>query len=319
MRSARRAGALLAVALAAAGCGTWSNDDIAFVEALPTSQALRFSMPSTASQALTTGTGSACGTAGASEVWAQSKPVSDALNAAVEQLLGLVDLVKSAPPSSREPDSRVWGPWADGKHAGMEVRVTMTRSRDASGVPTYGYVFEERPRGGAYLPVLEGSFRGDSARAGSGAFAVHFANMRTLGVDDHPATDPAGDLTVEYDRTGDPRTLAMDVPPGPQSGGLVDFSYAYAGYQSGAGRFDFVFVNASAQRYEVATRFDATGAGLATVTVVLGATSRFTFQECWDSAGCITDVKDATTLFTANGISGLCPGGICPSGACPGP
>jgi len=326
MRSANRATAplrprvaLAALALAAlAGCGTWSNDDIAFVEALPTSQALRLQLPASAGQALAT-PGPACGAAGASEVWAQTKPTSDALNATVDQLLAFVDLVKSSPPSTRGPDSRSWGPWADQKHAGMEVRVTMTRSRDAAGVPSYAYVFEERPHGGAFLAVLEGSFRGDSARAGSGAFVLHFANLRALGVDDHPATDPDADLTVQYDRTGDPRTLAVDVPPGPQSVGLVDFNYGFAGYQSGAGSFDFVFVNDQAQRYEVATRFDATGAGLATVTVVLSATSRFSFQECWDSAGCITDVQDATTIFVAGGISGLCPGGVCPQGACPDP
>jgi hypothetical protein len=325
MRSARRLGgypprtALVVLGLAAtAACGTWSNEDIAFVEALPTSQTLRLSLPSSTSQALTT-SGSACGAAGASEVWARTKPVSDGINAAVDRLLGFVDVVKSAPPTSRGADSRVWGPWADAKHSGIEVRVTMSRSRDASGVPTYAYVFEERSLGGTYLAVLDGSFRGESARAGSGTFALHFANLRTLGVDEHPDTDPYGDLTVQYDRTGDPTTLSLDVPTGSQGGALVDFNYGYAGYQSGSGRFDFVFVNDSAQRYEVATRFDATGAGLATVTVVLSATSRFSFQECWDSAGCITDVKDATTLFVANGISGLCPGGVCPTGACPSP
>lgn len=323
MRSARSAHrgaarALLALALgAAAGCGTWSNDDIAFVEALPSSQGLRLALPSAAAQALTAGAAApACGPAGASEVWASTKPTSDGLNAAVDGLLAFVDLVRTATPSARGADSRGWGPWPDGKHPGMEVRVRMTRSW-SGGVPSYAYVFEERPLGGAWSAVLEGSFHGGSARTGSGQFALHFATLRALGIDDHPATDPTGDLTVQYDHTGDPRTLAVDVPPGPQAGGLVDFNYGFAGWSSGAGHFDFVFVNAQAQRYEVSAGFDATGAGKATVTVVVSPTSRYAFDECWDAAGCVTDVQDATTLFVPGGISGLCPGGVCPHGACP--
>ncbi len=310
----RRARAALPAAVVAlalgAGCGSWSNEDILFVAALPTREALQLQLPVSAGQAL-------CAPPGPSQVWSWAKPVGDGLNAAVDGMLALVDLVKRTPPTTREPDARVWGPWDDQKHPGMEVRVTMRRSRDAAGVPSYTYLFEERPRGGAFQDVLDGSFRGESAQAGKGQFVLHFATARSLGISDHPESDPYGDLAVQYDRTGDPRTIGLDVPPGPQSGNLADFNYGFAGYQSGNGEFDYVFVNQQAQRYEVTARFDAAGAGLAQVTVVLSPTQQYSYDQCWDTAGCITNVRDATTLFLPNGISGLCPNGLCPTGACP--
>ena len=312
MRSGRRVARAvrLAAALAAlaAGCGSWSNDDVAFVMALPSNEVLRLRLPASTGQAL-------CAAPGSSEVWAWAKPTGDGLNAMVDGLLALVDLVKSAPPTTRAPDRRVWGPWGDDKHAGFEVRVTMTRSW-ADQVPTYAYVFEERPRGGAWSAVLDGSFTGASARSGKGEFVLHFEDLRLLGIDEHPDTDPYGPLTVQYDRTGDPRTVGADVPTGPQ-GGIAEFDYGYAGYLDGNGEFDYVFVNGQAQRYEVRARFDATGAGKADVTVVVSATSSYQFSECWDAAGCVTDVQDASAMWLPAGVSGLCTNHACPRGACP--
>jgi hypothetical protein len=248
-------------------------------------------------------------------VWGWAKPAGDGINGVVDALLALVDLVKGATPSERGPDRRRWGPWADQKHAGFEVRVTMTRSWSGT-VPTYAYAFEERPPGGAWAALLDGTFTGDSARSGKGQFLLHFETARALGIDDHPEKDPYGPLTVQYDRTGDPHTIAADVPPGPQSG-LADFNYGYAGYLNGNGEFDYVFVNSQAQRYEVRARFDATGAGRADVTVVVSATSSFQFSECWDAAGCVTDVQDASAMWLPAGISKLCTNHVCPTGACP--
>src|SRR5690242_9114402 len=117
MRSGTSAFAALAsLAVAASGCGTWSNEDIAFVEALPTSQALKVALPASAGQAL-------CAPPGPSEVWGWAKPAGDGLNALVDLLLGFVDLVKSVTPATRATDARTWGPFDDAKHPGKEVRV----------------------------------------------------------------------------------------------------------------------------------------------------------------------------------------------------
>ncbi len=310
MRSAPSLILALAGAAAVSGCGTWSNEDIAFVEALPSSQALKVALPASAGQAL-------CAPPGPSEVWGWAKPAGDGLNALVDVLLGFVDLVKSVTPTTRQLDARTWGPYDDSKHPGMEVRVTMARAREADGTPVYSYSFGARPKGTAdYTSVLDGTFRGESARAGRGEFTLHFDRLRALGMDDHPDTDPTGDLAVRYDKTGDPRTVGLDVTSA--AGGLAAFDYGYAGYASGNGFFHYAFTNLQLQQFVVDAHFDASGAGRADVALVLGSTS-LGFSECWDSAGCVTDVKDpsaGSTLFP-DGVSKLCKGGVCPTGACP--
>ena len=307
MRSGISGVAVLAVL---AGCGTWSNEDIAFVEALPTSQALKVALPDPAAQAL-------CAPPGSSEVWAWAKPAGDGINALVDLLLSFVDLVKSVTPSGRAADARTWGPFDDQKHPGKEVRVRMTRTRDSDGVPTYAYWFEARPKGGEFQAVLEGTFRGESARAGRGEFALRFDTLRALGMDDHPDTDPTGVLAVQYDKTGDPRTVGLGIQS--KTGSLAAFDYGFAGYASGNGFFRYAFTNEQQQQYVVDAHFDAAGEGRADVTVVLSSTWSLGFSECWDAAGCVTDVKDpnAGTLLFPDGLSKLCQGGQCPSGACP--
>src|SRR6185369_1187401 len=123
MRSAISA---LLAALALAGCGNWSNDDVAFVQALPTAQALRVALPASAGQAL-------CAPPGPSEVWAFAKPAGDGLNALVDGLAALVDRVRAVPPTTRGADARTWGPFPDDRHPGVEVRVVMTRAPASGG------------------------------------------------------------------------------------------------------------------------------------------------------------------------------------------
>jgi hypothetical protein len=202
----------------------------------------------------------------------------------------------------------VWGPFDDDRHPGKEVRITMTRSRDQGGVPTYAYAFEARPKGGAFQPVLDGTFTGPSARAGRGTFTLRFGVLRALGMNDKP-TDPTGDVAVTYDRSGDPRTVTLGLT---QDGfGVSAFDYAYAGYQAGQGSFFFQLVDAQARKLVIDTRFTATGSGSATVSVVGPNGGRLSYQQCWDDASCITDVRDPL------GVSGLCQGLSCPAGACP--
>jgi hypothetical protein len=298
--------ALAGAALLATACGNWSNDDIAFVEALPNAQALRVALPAQAGQPL-------CGALGTSQVWAFAKPTGDNLNAGADALLALIDLVRRATPTTRGEDERTWGPFDDRNHPGVELRIVMRRTRDAAGVPTYDYTFGARVKiqGGDFQPVLDGSFTGDSARAGGGTLVLEFPALRALGMNDKP-TDPTTPMKVTYDRRADPRTLTVDVP----SGGfdLASFDYGYIGYASGQGEFDYAFVNQAGDRVVVSALFDARGAGGARVSAtdhVSGLT--FGFTECWDAASCITAVNDPFN-FAKHCASGPCVvAGACPS------
>jgi hypothetical protein len=302
MRSVNRCAVAVAL-LALAGCGNWSNEDIVFVEALPTNQALRVALPVQQAQPL-------CAGLGESQVWLGAKQTGDGLNAGVDFMVGLVDTVKSIPPTTRRADAREWGPFDDRKHPGKEIRITMTRSRDVEGVPTYAYAFEARPTGGAFQSVLDGSFTGPSAKAGKGIFTLRFPVLRALGMNDKP-TDPTGDVAVTYDRSGDPRTVTVGLT---QDGfGLTAFDYAYAGFEAGQGSFFFQLVDAQSNKLIIDTQFTPEGAGHAKVTVVGPRGGSLDFEQCWDAASCITNVKDPFN------ISGLCRGVPCPTGPCPSP
>ncbi|HET9597682.1 MAG TPA: hypothetical protein VFP65_18990 [Anaeromyxobacteraceae bacterium] len=294
--------AVLAAALALAGCGTWSNEDIAFVEALPTSQALRLALPAQGAQPL-------CAGLGESQVWLGARRTGDGLNAGVDAMIVLVDAVKSVLPTERHEDRRVWGPFDDGKHPGREIRVTMTRDR-AGDLPIYHYAFEARPRGGAFQSVIDGSFTGASARSGHGQFTLRFPVLRALGMNDS-ATDPTGDVAVTYDRTGDPRTIALQLS---QDGfGVTAFDYGYVAFAAGQGQFSFALTDAQSRTLLIDADFTATGSGHARVTVLGPNGGRLAYDQCWDDASCITNVRDPF------GISGLCQGATCPAGACPPP
>jgi hypothetical protein len=287
MPSARELSAA-ALAAALAACGNYSTEDIAFVEALPARASLRVKVPP-AAQAL-------CAAPGEALVWAWARPTGSNINAGVDAILGLVDAVRSVPPSQRWRDGRSWGPFDDRQHPGVRIRVVMTRTWSGA-TPTYAYAFEAmRPAapGAAWTKVIEGSFTGGSARTGTGELTIHFGVLRALGMSDNPS-DPVADIAVRYDKTGDPETLDLDLAAQPDGGfGVVAFLYGFAGYADGHGVFDYAFQNAAGDRAEVSAHFDPSAAGLGHVKLSPAALPglSFSYSLCWDAAGCIAAVDD---------------------------
>jgi len=306
----RYAGARLAAAAAAAlalsGCGTFSNEDLRFLAALPTNAELRVAVPAQG----TPGGLTACSTRSA-DVWLWAKPTSDHLNAGVDWVLALVDAVRKVPPTHRGADTREWGPFDDRKHPGMEVHVTMLRTYPVAlgGAPEHAYAFEARPKGTApWTPIISGTFRHASATTGSGTIALFFDNVWQLQIAD--ADSPHGTMRIGYDRTSEPRTTDLSLA---QEGfNLVQFDYGWAGYADGQGAFDYAFKDAPGNLLTVAAGFDAGGRGRAQVafTGALGATG--SFRQCWDANACLVYVDDPANLSCPSapcslGIVGDCP------------
>src|SRR5437016_5192440 len=96
---------------AVCACGNLSNEDIAFLVAIPRAGSLKVQVPAgDASQP-------ACqfGNAG---VYTNAKATGASINAGLDGILKLVDTVRGLAPTSRTPDTRTWGPFPDGGHAG---------------------------------------------------------------------------------------------------------------------------------------------------------------------------------------------------------
>lgn len=284
MRSGTRLAALAALALA--GCGNYSTEDLRFLSALPRRDDLRVEVPAQGEPGALVGP---CATRTA-DVWLGGKRTSDGLNAGVEFLLALVDAVRRHPPTWREDDARGWGPFDDRNHPGREIQIRMSRSfPDGSDRPAvYAYVFEARVEGTeVFRTILSGTFVGGSASRGRGQILLDFDALWALGMND--ADTPRGAMQVVYDRASDPVTI--DLALGADGFGVVPFVYGYAGYADRRGTFDYRLRDAG-NLLTVATAFDATGAGRARVGFVGAGGGTGSFDQCWDRDACLVYVRD---------------------------
>jgi len=250
----------VALLLLASGCGTWSNEDVRFLEALPTREELRVEVPVDAAPVASTEGRTAlaaCSGLGSAETWLWAKPTSDRLNASVEWVIGLVDVVRRYPPTSRLEDGRIWGPFDDDKHPGNELRIVILRSFPGGpdGPVVHAYSFEARRRaeGGAYSAILAGTFLGPSALRGSGSLALFFDEIWRLGMADPDA--PRGEMNVAYDRSADPRRVELTLVQSPGFG-LARFNYEFKGYADGRGRLAYAILDGPGNRAEVKAGFD---------------------------------------------------------------
>jgi hypothetical protein len=298
--------------LLSCACGNLSNQDLAFLEAIPQKDQLHVVVPAN-------GAPPACAL-GTADIWNSAKSTGDSINAGVDNILALVDAIRAQPPTARDTDSRTWGPFPDQNHAGVDIRVNMSRELDASGTPwRWIYQIAARRAPGDFLPIIEGEFFGAQARSGIGRLVVHFENAWTLGTaKTSPPADPNYPMRVYYDLSGDPRTVSLDLTSGAGLG-LVGFDYAYAGYTDGHGRFDYAFPDPKTGcTVEVTTYFDAQGAGRDVFRLACPLGLVFgPVQQCWDRSACIVYANDPFALTPAcNGIKPCLLGSAtqCPSG-----
>lgn len=305
MRSVTRAFALAALLSA---CGNYSTEDLRFLAALPQREDLRVAVPAQGDPSALVGP---C-TNGTADVWLWAKPTSDGLNAGVDFVLALVDVVRRYPPTWRGDDERGWGPFDDENHAGRELRVVIQRSYPAAlgGAPSHAYAFQARAKGTAtFTTVVGGVFDGASASRGRGAVVLDFEAMWAIGVAN--ADTPRGTMQILYDRASDPTTVELSLA---QDGfGVVRFGYGFAGYRDGRGSFDYAFRNGAGDLLTVATSYDAAGAGRAQVAFTLAAGGTGAFRQCWDGAACLSYVDDPASYSCAAAPCSFGTAAACPS------
>jgi hypothetical protein len=294
------------VILGCTACGTLSDEDIAFLSALPRKSDLHVQVPVQSSSVQP-----ACAIGDAAD-WRAAKEKGDQINAAVDDVLALVDVVRAIPPTQRKTNLRVWGPFPDDKHPGIEYQVSILRfppPPDAKQSIAYLYSFEGRRTGGAFQTVVDGFFLGGQAKGGQGQIDLHFDSARALGTD--KPDDPHGDMVIRYDETGDPRTVQLNLGQGGLS--LDPFDYFYAGYSNGSGRFDYVLNDAASGTHEVINAFfKADGSGTADVTFRTPLVTA-NVAECWDALACLTFVSDPLSVTKLCGVNASC--GV--ASACP--
>jgi len=307
MRSAFKGFAALLLLCA---CGNLSNEDIAFVEALPRNADLHVLVPVQSAQ-------QACALGQASQWAVGARDTGDKLNAAVDAVLGIINAIRSSSPTSRKPDLRVWS-FPDQKHPGVQMEASLLRVATQPGsdpaAQPWSFAIDARRDSGPFLEVLYAYFVGSEARTGQGVIAINFDNSRALQI--NGPTDPTGVMMIHYD-LGSPRTIRIEL--GATGLGLSQFSYFFSGNPDGSGHFDYLFSDASGNRFSLQTAFTATGAGKAHMSVRVAASGATgTLDECWDATACLTYVLDPLSITP---ICSAIPAPLCPAqgnlNACP--
>jgi hypothetical protein len=279
----------IATLILACACGNLSNDDIAFVEAIPQKQQLHVEVPQgSASQNLC-----AIGTA---DVFTSAKTTGVSINAGVDAILAMVDAIRTVTPTSRGDDSRTWGPFADQDHPDVRIQVVMVRELDATLTPwRWIYTISGAKAAGPFLPILEGEFFGAQARKGIGRLTLHFENSTALGI--NKPGDPAFPARIHYDLSGEPHTISLDLTAGVNAFGLISFDYWFAGYADGHGQFDYAFPDPkNGCTVFVTTFFNAQGAGRDVFRTRCAGILSGDVKQCWDPGGCLTFVDDPFSL-----------------------
>ncbi|HEX2660247.1 MAG TPA: hypothetical protein VHU40_18315, partial [Polyangia bacterium] len=199
--------ALLALAF---GCGNYSNEDLEFMNAVPQTADLSVESPRV----------SAIRPALQDDALKMTLEVTTKMNAGATSLLALVDKLRTIYPTSRDANTRLWGPWPADGNPGWQLEFAMTRTLLADGLtPHFDYELVMIPPAGVVIgggtksssQVLGGAFDSTGlARAGTGRMWLTPKEARDAGavLKDLEKLDA---LTITYDNRAWPRSLDMTI------------------------------------------------------------------------------------------------------------
>jgi len=289
-RVARRSAIVLALALV--GCGNYSNEDLDYLSALPQTEDLSVEAPKM----------SPVRPALEDDALQTTSDVTTKLNAMADNLLALVDQIRSGYPTSRNGNQRIWGPGPADGNPGWQVEFTMTKDGAANPV-TFEYSLLMIPPGmgidGA-LTVLTGTFQATGGAHGVGQLSLTPAAARDAGAV-LPGLEKLMTLTIGYDTQDWPRTLTMEVVSIPTVDPTMDARqamYTYQRAQNGDGAMSFTFLKDAipgpmgVDTLSITSHWQGSGAGRADIAVTAGdGAGLISWTDCW--------APDETTAYNS--------------------
>ncbi|MES1209071.1 MAG: hypothetical protein ABUS79_24295 [Pseudomonadota bacterium] len=281
MTSRKLAWVLVACALLGAGCGNYSNEDLEYMAAVPTTTELAVELPA------------AVNTVAEAELAKKTHDAIKTVNDSLVNVLALVDAVRGTSPTSRSSDSRTWGPFDDDKHPGWRWELTVTRDPTAPTAFTYRLRTENSGAATGWLLFVSGSFdAAGGAKQGSGQVTADFAALAAAGFPLDAGAAKLASLTIAYqnfDLAGSPVEVSMTmngVPDGTGAATTLSIVYEILSDRSGEMAFTLtgnLIAGPATEVVQVNSQWLASGAGESTLKVASGDGAGLAQTECWSS------------------------------------
>jgi hypothetical protein len=288
---------LVSVSLLSACGGSWSNRDLEFAAALPSRAELSSKLPASASsgQPLTRSDGLNAGEP--SQAYADTQKAAKDFNGLLDFFLGLLDTVRTVPPTSRSGESRTWGPFnakdVPGSQFQVIIALVSTTPND-----TYGWKVQTRKLGTAeWTDLVRGTFQAsaETVRKGQGQIEIPVKEIRAQ----IPVTDPnlasLDSIVIGYVTNADPTLSSMVftfTPGNPEQLSAAGYQARQSSNGSGAMGFSVKTTNPLTLRFDVVSKWRTDGAGISVATVSEGTYRGATRVECWDTAFKVTFYKE---------------------------
>lgn len=301
----------LAVLFAASACGTWSNRDLEFANALPTASVLKSKIP-VASSTTSPLTGVAMHHDGLnvgdpSGAYADAKSASTSFNGILDFLLSTVDAVRTVPPTSRGTDSRTWGPFSDSNNPNARFQVVITAQPATA---TFGWALQVSIGSADFFDIVTGTYAATtgSVKKGQGSMVVHVKAFRDVLKVDATFKD-LDEIDIHYANDMAPTTVTMAFlfKVGASSGlSSIGYEYLENADFSGTMHFQLRSTDANITLRDARAGWLATGVGRAVNHVIEGNYAGATVNECWDQAFAVTYYAESWAGGVTNGLATSC-------------
>ena len=281
MNSRTLASVLVACAVGA-GCGNYSNEDLEYMAAVPTTNDLAVELPA------------ALNTVIQAELAKKTHDAIKTVNDSLVNVLALVDAVRGTSPTSRSSDSRRWGPFDDDKHPGWRWQLIVTRDPTAATTFTYELQTENAAAATGWLLFVSGSFdAAGGAKQGTGQVTADFAALAAHGFPLDSGAAKLSSLAIAYqnfDLAGSPIEVSMTMNGLPDAAGAATtLSIVYEILSDRSGEMAFtltgdLIAGPATEVVQVNSQWLASGAGESTLKVASGDGAGLQQTECWNSA-----------------------------------
>ncbi len=291
--------------------GNFSNEDLEYLNALPAREDLVSKLPDSGARS---GGGLAqrrdrLAVGETSQLYIDTQGASGNFNNGLDGLLLLLENIRTAPPTTREPTRRVWGPYADRNQPGHDVRFVMEREGDFF---DYRLQFKKSKDGeAAWWSFLEGSFKADAGiRKGEGELHLFIEEAQARGIHVGELGE-LRQLDIGYQTRELPTRVEMIITSPPAAPTPVA-TYNYRELPGGFGEMRFVLSGTDVvpggllEEVEITSRWTPDRGGVGMFTIVLGDLRGASYRECWDSDGRLLYAKRSWELFGI-GLASNCP------------